>query len=148
MDTSDRHPACEYRATLFTVGGPSARRGEEISAAFLDHVGRSRVKAHFQQLCKARGIKPKQPPIARPGRPTPAADRTNMVRKIRAMLREAGRGDEYADGLAQKMFHVERYEWLLPRQMHNLVAALCIDRGRRHAREAREAEGRGDNIRP
>jgi len=146
MDTADKHPASEYRSTLFAVGGPTARRGEEISAAFLDHVGRKRVVAHLAALARARGIKQKQPPIGKPGRPTPAPDRTNMVRKIRAMLYEAGRADAYADGLAKKMFHVEMFEWCAPDQLRRVIAALCYDRGRRAAREARAAEKREHNM--
>lgn len=139
MDTSDRHPASEYRAMLYTVGGPTARRGEEISAAHLDHVGRRRVVQHLTGLCRARGLT--RPP-RHSARPTPAPDRALMVRKICAMLREAGRGDEYADGMAKRMFHVARFEWLQPAQMHSVVAALEYDRGRCAARAMRAADGR------
>ena len=140
MDTTDKHPASEYRSTLYAVGGPTAKRDGEISAAFLDHVGRRRVCAHLAQLARARGIKQQAPPIGKAGRPTPAPDRAPMVRKIRAMLYEAGRQDAYADGLAKKMFHVEMFEWCAPDQLRRVIAALCYDRGRRRAREAREAE--------
>jgi phage gp16-like protein len=147
MDTMDKHPASEYRSTLFAVGGPTARHGEEISAGFLDHVGRRRVVAHLAQLARARGIKQKQPPIGKAGRPTPAPDRAPMVRKIRAMLAEAGRPDSYGDRLSKTMFHVEFYEWCAPDQLRRVIAALCYDRGRRAAREARAAESAADGRR-
>lgn len=142
MDTADKSPSSEYRSMLFTVGGPSARRGEEISAAFLDHVGRQRVRQHLYQLTKARGIKQKGEGRQPAGRPTPPPDRVKMVRKIRAMLYDAGRTHEYADGLAKKMFHVERYEWCVPEQLRRMIAALYYDRGRRAAQAMRKAEGR------
>src|SRR5262245_24355226 len=89
MDTADKNPQSEYRQMLYAVGGPGARgKDGQISAANLEHVGRQRVRAHLAQLALKHGIKPKQPPIAQAGRPTPAADRVNMVRKIRAILRE------------------------------------------------------------
>jgi len=140
MDTTDKHPASEYRSMLFAVGGPAAQRGEEISAAFLDHVGRQRVRAHLAQLARAHGIKQKAPPIAEPGRPTPAEDRVKMVRKIRAMLYYAGRPHEYADKIALSRFHVERYEWLLPDQMRRLIAMFEYDRARHAVRAQRAAE--------
>lgn len=140
MDTTDRNPQSEYRSILFTVGGPTARRGDEISAAFLDNVGRQRVRAHLYQLTRLHGIKQKEKQPD--GRPTPAPDRVKMVRMIRGMLREAGRGHEYADGLSVRMFHVERYEWCVPDQLRRMIAALRIDRGRRAAQAMRKAEGR------
>lgn len=135
METADKNPDCEYRAMLFTVG-------RVRSSADLSYEGRARVIAHLRGIARARGIKQDAPPIERAGRPTPAPDRVKMVRKIRAMLNEAGRADEYGDGMARRMFHVERYEWLQPAQLRRVIAALEYDRGRRAARDARAAEGR------
>ena len=56
-----------------------------------------------------------------------------LVRKIRAQLRAAGRSDLYADGIAQRMFHVDRYEWCNEDQLWRIVAALGYD-ARRHGR--------------
>ena len=144
MDTRDEHPASEYRAMLFAVGGPAARRPgakPEISAAHLDHVGRAKVCTHLAQLARMRGI-PERARGERKPRPTPAPDRLGSVKKIRAMLKEAGRDDAYGDALAKRMFHVERYEWLQAEQLRRMIAALMYDRGRRRARAARQAEGR------
>ena len=96
------------------------------SARDLDSGARKRVLDHL----RSRGFKSK-----RAGRPTPASDRIPMIAKIRMILAEAGRVDAYADGIAQKMFGVERYEWLPPDQMHKLVSALVYDQRRRAAKE-------------
>lgn len=116
-----------YEAMIYTVAGPSSLRDGKISAAHLDHVGRRRVLEHLKRLGWRR-MAPKTAPIARP---TPPDDRIRMVRKIRAILAEAHRPQEYADALARRMFGVDRYEWCLPDQMHRLVAALSYDRARR-----------------
>jgi phage gp16-like protein len=126
-----------YEAMLFTVAGPTARRGGKISAAHLDDVGRRRVLEHLRRVGWQRTA-----PRAPAGRPTPAPDRIKMVRMIRGLLREAGRADEYADGLSKRMFHVELFEWCAPDQLRRIISALRYDRGRRTARAARAAEGR------
>ncbi|WP_064116747.1 gp16 family protein [Pseudomonas fluorescens] len=70
-----------------------------------------------------------------PGRkaPTPAPDREKLIGKIEAFLTEANRSWAYADGMALRMFKVERVEWLDPQRLHKMVAALTYD-ARRHAR--------------
>jgi phage gp16-like protein len=71
----------------------------------------------------------------KPGRkaPSPAVDREKLVGKIEAFLAEAKRPWEYADGMASRMFKVERVEWLDPAQLQKMVAALTYD-ARRHGR--------------
>ena len=61
-----------------------------------------------------------------------------MVGKVGAILADAKRSWAYAHGLAQRMFHVARVEWLRADQLHRLIAALAIDQKRRHAREGTE----------
>ncbi len=72
------------------------------------------------------------------GRKAPAAapDRAKLVGKIEAFLAEAKRSWAYADGMAMRMFKVERVEWLDPEQLKKMVAALTYD-ARRHARPER-----------
>lgn len=138
MDTHDQNPDTEYRSILWTIG-------RVRSCKDLDFTGLQRVKAHLQQLASARGIKSPRAYYAKkyanppPGRPTPAPDRAPMVRKIRAILAEAGRDHAYADSMAMSMFHVKRYEWLPPDQMHGLVAALVKDQKRRNVRADKAA---------
>lgn len=105
-----------YRDVLWTIA-------RVRSAADLDDAGRRRVLDHF----RSRGFKPR-----RRGRSTPASDRDLLIRKIRAQLGD--RPDAYADGMAKKMFHVERFEWLKPEQLQKMVAALNYDAKRRNKR--------------
>lgn len=109
-----------YRGMLWTVA-------RVRSAGDLDFAGRKCVLDHL----RARGFKPGRPAKGRAGRPVPSADRAAMVAKIRAMLAAAGREDAYADGIAKHMFGADRFEWLLPDQLHRMVAALVIDAKRR-----------------
>lgn len=64
------------------------------------------------------------------GRPADT-DKTPLMRKLEALLADAGRDWEYARATAQHMFKVERLEWLNSSQLHKLVAALQIDANRR-----------------
>lgn len=92
------------------------------SASDLDGYGRQKVIQHLAR-CGAT--------FKRPGRPTPAADKQALVAKVRAQLAAAGRPDAYADGMARKMFTVDRYEWATPEQLRRIVAALSYDAKRR-----------------
>lgn len=98
-----------YRAMLWTVARVK-------SAADLDWTGRKRVLEHF----KARGAKlgGKRPPRA-------AADRTGLVGKIGAQLTDMALPWEYAHGIAQHMFKIEKVEWCSPEQLRKIVAALA-----------------------
>lgn len=111
-----------YRALLKRVAGVSSAK--DLAPRQL-----SAVLAEFQRLgWKAR-------PAAKAGRkaPNPAADREKLVGKIEAFLAEAKRSWAYADGMALRMFQVERVEWLDAGQLQRLVAALTYD-ARRHGR--------------
>jgi len=109
-----------YRSMLWTVA-------RVRSAADLDAGGRERVLEHL----KARGFKSKSR-----GRSVPAGERVPLVAKIRAQLAAAGRDDAYADGMARRMFWVDRFEWCEPDQLRRLVAALAYD-AKRHGRARR-----------
>lgn len=95
------------------------------SASDLDAHGRRKVIAHL----KSRGFKPR-----RKGRTQPAQGRDLLVRKIRALLIDHPTGnkpDGYADGMARRMFGVERFEWLTPDQLRKLIQALEVNKRRR-----------------
>jgi len=92
------------------------------SASDLDEYGRKKVIQHLAK-CGAT--------FKRPGRPTPAADKQGLVAKIRAQLAAANRPDAYADGMARKMFTVDRFEWCTEDQLRRIVAALNYDAKRR-----------------
>ncbi|HYW03575.1 MAG TPA: regulatory protein GemA [Gammaproteobacteria bacterium] len=108
-----------YRDMLWTVA-------RVRSAGDLDQHGRRAVLEHLRAVGWA--------PSARSKRPRVSADRAGMVSKIDAMLAEAGRRREYADGMARRMFRVERVEWCHPGQLRRIVAALTYDQKRRQRR--------------
>lgn len=104
------------------------------SAADLDHAGRAKVLAHL----KASGFKDK-----RAGRPRPAPDRVEQVRKVEALLADAGRPWDYAHAMAKRMFGVERVDFCTPDHLQRLIAALVYDQKRRAERAAAEAAAKG-----
>lgn len=107
-----------YRDMLWTVA-------RVRSAGDLDEAGRRDVIEHL----KARGFK-----VRGKGRTTPAGDKQKLISKIRAQLAAADRADAYADGMARRMFHVERFEWCDVEQLRKIVAALTYDAKRRAAK--------------
>jgi len=94
------------------------------SAADLDEYGRKTVLDHLR-ACGAV--------FSRGRRTRPSADKKKLIAKVRAYLAEAERPDAYADGMAKKMFGVDRFEWLDFGDLHKLVAALTYD-AKRHGR--------------
>jgi phage gp16-like protein len=110
-----------YRSLLFRVAGVR-------SAKDLNPRTTGKVLAEFERL----GWKPS---TIKPSRKKPAAapDRAKLVGKIEAFLAEAKRSWAYADGMAMRMFKVERVEWCDPGQLSKLVAALTYD-AKRHGR--------------
>jgi phage gp16-like protein len=99
--------------------------------------------AHFAD-CLARGL-PKKNPQRRsagggyPGRPRnirpgPAeTSRSAQLRKIEALLAEAGYPWSYADALAQRICKVERTAFVPEHELYKIITALELD-ARRHGR--------------
>lgn len=54
-----------------------------------------------------------------------------LLKKVEALLADAGREWAYGHALAERMFKVKRLEWLNPDQLHRAVAALQLDADRR-----------------
>jgi phage gp16-like protein len=110
------------------------------SAADLDHAQRQRVIEELRRLGARPAERARKAAVVREtltSKPrSPAPDVAAMVRKIGALLASAERPWAYAHGLARKMFHVTRVEWLRADQMHRLIAALEYDRRRREAKSA------------
>lgn len=100
------------------------------SSGDLDYAGRQRVLEHLKRCGFV---------VARPAAGNAEwgwidrapAEKQKMLRKIVAMLRAAGRGRAYADGMCKKMFSVERLEFCAPDQLHKIISALNFD-ARRH----------------
>lgn len=109
-----------YKAMLWTIANVH-------TSSDLDSWGRKKVIQHM----KACGAVFKQKK-----RSTAANDKQGLIEKIKAMLADANRADAYADGMAKKMFHVDRYEWLQGDQLRRLVAALVYD-AKRHGRRTK-----------
>jgi phage gp16-like protein len=104
-----------YRAMLNRVAGVT-------SAKDLSPTKTAAVIAEFKRL----GWEPKS---GKSGRSAPKVvpDRQKQIGKIGAFLAEAGREWGYVDGMAQKMFKVERVEWLNAKQLSGLISALTYD---------------------
>lgn len=102
------------------------------SAKDLDHAGRQKVLAHL----KACGFKPRPPAKPTPGRPRNMDHPTRgpMLRKVEALLLSRGRPWAYAHQMAQHMFEVTDVAFCHEGQLHDLVAALEVDKRRRERR--------------
>lgn len=113
-----------YETVLWTVA-------RVRSAADLDAEGRRQVLEHF----KSKGFQARRG-SPRPGTPRnmDTADRGPMLRKIEALLAEAGRPWNYAHCIAMRVCKVDRVEFCSPPQLRKIVAALAYDQRRRSAR--------------
>jgi len=114
-----------YRAMLMRTVGATTSKG-------LTPRQIGRVLAELERL----GFQPTSPRKAPTGRQTaePAPERAALIDKIERQLAEAERTIAYADGMARRMFQVERVEWCDPDQLRRLVAALAYD-AKRHGRQ-------------
>lgn len=119
----------EYRSLLMLASAdPDTGLGGLDSSTHMTVEQRNRVLAEMARL----GFKEERKVARRkrwPGEPANCDD-VPMLRKVRALLTEAKRPWSYAHGVAKKMFHVNRVEWLREDQMHSLISALQIDANR------------------
>jgi phage gp16-like protein len=117
-----------YRAMLQQHGGVTSSKDLTPLAA-------AKVLQHLERS----GFKPK---AGHGKRPKPAAGRAALVGKIEAQLASASRPWAYADGMAKKMFQVEKVDWLNEEQLGKIVAALAYD-AKRRAKQAGKGDGDG-----
>lgn len=140
MDTRDKNPQSEYRAMLYTVGGASARRGEAISAAHLDHRGRSLVLEHLDRLLRARHAAAETSrPARRCGVREPVTFRPEcqaLGGKIAAIIARDRLSWNYAASILRRMGGPEKWEWATSEQLHKLVAALEVNARRQAAKQS------------
>lgn len=62
----------------------------------------------------------------------PGKERQSMLKKIWAICYDLGLPvPDYANGLAQKMFKVDRVDWCKPDQLHKIAAALSYHQKRK-----------------
>lgn len=111
-----------YRAVLHSVGGVE-------SSKLLDERGMAAVLDHLARLARERGLE---------GRPhnMSSDDAPAELRKVEALLAEAGRAWAYADGIAKRMYGVPRVAWLKSEQLRGVLTALVKDAAR-HGRRTR-----------
>lgn len=108
-----------YRAMLREHGGVSSARDLTPLAA-------AKVLQHLEKA----GFKPK---TNFGTRPRPAPGRRALIGKIEAQLAEAKRPWAYAHAMAERMFKVEKVDWLREEQLSAIIAALAYDAKRRGA---------------
>lgn len=113
-----------YRALLGRVAG--VRSAKDLNPRQIGHVLAEFTRLGWQSTTAEKARKA----------PAPAPDREKLMSKVEAFLAEAKRSWAYADGMALRMFKVERVEWLDPEQLRKVVAALTYD-ARRHGRPER-----------
>lgn len=96
----------------------------------------SSVKCSIEQqerivaYMRAHGFEPK--PTKQYGRrPSVPATKETVLKKIEALLADAGRPWSYAESMAQHMFKVRYVDWLPLEQLTKLMQALIIDAKRR-----------------
>ena len=113
-----------YRATVRAV---SNQRTD--SARDLDYAEREKLLEHFRRLGWKDGG-------GRLRRKHAARDKQAMIDKVSAMLSQSMRPWAYADGVAKRMFGVQKVDWLDHEQLRRLVTALEYDRRRRERKAA------------
>ena len=115
----------DYRAMLMRVAGVTS--STKLNAAGLDAVLKEMVRLGFKPVSKSK--KAGQ-------RPNPPASRDALMGKLEAQLAEAGRPWAYADGMAKRMYGVDKCDWLDGVQLQGLIAAMYRD-AQRHGRVTR-----------
>jgi len=117
----------EYRELLGSFGVASSRD--------LTHGKFDAVMKHF----KGMGFKRK------PGKPYkrlhPIGSKKRLLYKIEAQITEMDLSWNYVDGMAKKMFGVDRVIWCVPQQLHRIVAALNYHQKRIEKKKIRKLEG-------
>ena len=121
----------DYRSVLASVGVKSSTE--------LNHVQLDEVMKRFE----AEGFKPKnrRPPQMRRAKADPKAP---LLRKIAAIMADAGLSEVYVNGMAAHMFRVQSYLWLDQEQLWKIVAALSIYQNRKKGKDLDSGLRRND----
>ncbi|WP_427500778.1 gp16 family protein [Methylomonas sp. MED-D] len=112
-----------YRAMLLTHG--NVKSANELSSEGLNRVIRHLEQAGAKFTSKKHGRKPHNLPSG--------SDREPKLRKIEALLAEAGYPWEYAAALAKRMYKKDALEFCGHEQLSGIITALTKD-ARRHGR--------------
>lgn len=113
----------DYRKALVAVGGCRPPRGKVASSTLLSAAGLEAMIAHLTSL----GAEFIQRPARAGKKPRMTADLQALLDKVDAYLAEAGRPMAYADGIAKRMYKVERVAWCNATQLRGVIAALDKD---------------------
>jgi len=101
------------------------------SMAKMDFRERRAVLDELRRLSgdTARRLRGTVPP---PGAPSGVREElAAMIAKLEAIAAELGYSWAYIDGMAKRMFHVDRAQWCTAEQLHKLVAALSFHQRRK-----------------
>ncbi len=126
----------EYRGMLGSLGVASST---ELTQEGLDECMTRLEAAGFrrdeQARATAEGYRAVRGTAAKSGmdRRVPE-ERERMLSKMEAILAELGLGWAYADGMARRMFRVERVRFCGAEQVHRLVQALTVHQRRTASR--------------
>ncbi|MFA5712496.1 phage protein GemA/Gp16 family protein [Mycolicibacterium sp.] len=108
----------DYRALLGSVGAQSSK---DLGRAQFDEIMRHFETLGFRSTGAARIRRVQE-------------SRRPLMEKIGALLTAQGLPWSYADGIAKRMFKVQRCEWCDPQRLLKIVAALSY-RNRKHGEE-------------
>jgi len=112
----------EYRDLLASFNVTSSKN--------LTHAKFDALIKHFQSL----GFKKK------PGKPYqrlhPIGSKERLLYKVEKQIIQMNLSWKYVDGMAKKMFGVDRVIWCLPSQLHAIVAALTYHQKRLKTRRS------------
>lgn len=118
-----------YREMLFNITGFR-------SAADLDSKQRWAVIKHL----RTKGYRSKHKSAKASGmNKTTAPDRAPLLSKIGAILFRLRLPWAYADGMAKRMFGVDKVRWLRPDQLHKVTAALIYHQKRTYSKRKEES---------
>ncbi|WP_244137136.1 gp16 family protein [Burkholderia pyrrocinia] len=110
----------EYRTALRTVAGVGSSKD-------LTPEGAHKLLKHFERC----GFKPKRDAGRRP---SVARSRAAQIRKIEALLANAGRSWDYLGGMVKRICKVDAIEFCDDAMLSKLIAALQYDANRRTRR--------------
>lgn len=118
----------DYRALLQRVTGSSSAKDLKLPELGRVIEEMERLGARFVHPDRRRKTKPK----------AVSEEKAPLIGKIRALLADAGRPEEYAEAILRRMTghsHRTPLSWATPKQLHDVVAALVYDQQRRAKRE-------------
>lgn len=112
-----------YRAMLESVAGKRSA-SELTDRQLVAVVAELRAKGWQPKVVARHGRKPKVRGAAKP-----------MLAKVEALLADNGRPWKYAEGIAKRMYGVEKLEWCDEAQISGVMVALVKDARRRSGKE-------------